>query len=61
MKRQTARSSVSASKIILDYIVGLPNWRGKTMSKVRKCFRDANPEMLEEWKWMGTPTWSPTV
>lgn len=28
------------------------------MSKVRKCFRGADPEMLEEWKWMGTPTWS---
>jgi len=34
------------------------NWRGKTLAKVRKIVHEADPEIVEEWKWMGTPTWS---
>ena len=47
-----------ASKIIFNYIAELTDWRGQTMSKIRKCFRDADPEIIEEWKWMGSPAWS---
>ena len=34
------------------------DWRGKTLAKVREIIRDADPEIVEEWKWMGTPVWS---
>jgi hypothetical protein len=34
------------------------NWRGKTLAKVREIIHDADPEIVEEWKWMGTPVWS---
>ena len=34
------------------------DWRGAMLAKVRKAFLDADPEIVEEWKWMGTPTWS---
>jgi hypothetical protein len=33
-------------------------WRGKTLAKVRKIIHEADPEIVEEWKWMGTPVWS---
>jgi len=34
------------------------NWRGKTLARVRKIIHQADPEIVEEWKWMGTPVWS---
>jgi hypothetical protein len=34
------------------------NWRGKTLAKVRKIIHEADPEIVEEWKWRGTPVWS---
>jgi hypothetical protein len=34
------------------------NWRGKTLAKVRAIIHEADPEIVEEWKWMGTPVWS---
>jgi hypothetical protein len=34
------------------------NWRGKTLAKVREVIHQADPEIVEEWKWMGTPVWS---
>ena len=34
------------------------DWRGKTLAKVREIIREADPEIVEEWKWMGTPAWS---
>jgi hypothetical protein len=53
-----AKRVSSASKMISDYIAELTDWRGQTMSKIRKCFRDADPGIVEEWKWMGSPAWS---
>jgi hypothetical protein len=58
MKRQMAKRVAPASRMISDYIAELTDWRGQTMSKIRKCFRDADPEIVEEWKWMGSPAWS---
>jgi hypothetical protein len=58
MKKQMAKRVAPASKMISDYIAELTDWRGQTMSKIRKCFRDADPEIVEEWKWMGSPAWS---
>ena len=48
----------SASALIDAKIVELGDWRGKTLAKVRKVVRAADPEIVEEWKWMGTPVWS---
>lgn len=39
-------------------IAGLPDWRGEILAGVRKAFLAADPEIVEEWKWMGSPTWS---
>ncbi|MGP8064993.1 MAG: DUF1801 domain-containing protein [Acidimicrobiales bacterium] len=49
---------MNASELIDRYIAGLTDWRGSTLSQLRAIIRDTDPEMLEEWKWMGTPTWS---
>jgi hypothetical protein len=57
-KRQASKNTAPASKLISDYILRLSDWRGETLSKIRRCFRDADPEIVEEWKWMGSPTWS---
>ena len=39
-------------------IEGLADWRGKTFAGVRKAFLEADPEIIEDWKWMGSPVWS---
>ena len=51
-------SALSATARIDARIKELPDWRGKTLAKVRKIIHDADPEIVEEWKWMGTPVWS---
>jgi hypothetical protein len=48
----------SASALIDKRIKELGDWRGKTLAKVRGVIRAADPEIVEEWKWMGTPVWS---
>jgi hypothetical protein len=48
----------SASDFIDAKINELADWRGKTLAKVREIIRNADPEIVEEWKWMGTPVWS---
>jgi hypothetical protein len=48
----------SASALIDERIKELGDWRGKTLSKVREIIHKADPEIVEEWKWMGTPTFS---
>ena len=48
----------SASVFIDEKIKQLGDWRGKTLAKVRKLIHDADPEIVEEWKWMGTPVFS---
>lgn len=47
----------SPSQKIDEYISELEDWRHDTFSKIRRAFREADPDMVEEWKWMGTPTW----
>jgi hypothetical protein len=46
------------SERIDKYIAGLPDWRGTMLANLRKIFHDADPEIMEEWKWMGSPCWS---
>jgi hypothetical protein len=58
-----ADSTTDASKLIDARIRELGDWRGKTLSKVRGIIRDADPDVVEEWKWAkatspGTPVWS---
>src|SRR3984957_10957188 len=48
----------SASAIIDAKIKELGDWRGKTLAKVREIIHEADPEIIEEWKWMGSPVWS---
>ena len=49
---------MNASELIDDLIAKLPDWRGATFAQIRKVIHDADPEIVEEWKWMGTPVWS---
>src|SRR5947209_20332860 len=48
----------SASALIDQKINELGDWRGKTLARVREIVREADPEIVEEWKWKGTPVWS---
>jgi hypothetical protein len=48
----------SASALIDERIKELGDWRGKALSKLRRLIHDADPEIVEEWKWMGTPIFS---
>ena len=58
MKKSDASQDQSASKLIDGRIKELGDWRGKTLSKMRKLIQEADPDVVEEWKWMGTPIWS---
>ena len=48
----------SASALIDERIKKLGDWRGKMLARVRKLIHEADPEIVEEWKWMGTPIFS---
>ncbi len=48
----------TASALIDGKIEGLGDWRGKMLAKVREVIHAADPEIVEEWKWRGTPVWS---
>jgi hypothetical protein len=49
---------MDASERIDQLIAGLDDWRGKTLARVRKSILSADSEIIEEWKWMGSPVWS---
>jgi hypothetical protein len=48
----------AASDLISKRIADLDDWRGKALARMRKLIRKADPDVVEEWKWMGTPVWS---
>src|SRR5665213_836366 len=58
MKKSVANSGQSASELISERIAELGDWRGKTLARMRKLIKQADPDVVEEWKWMGTPIWS---
>jgi hypothetical protein len=58
MKTQTKAAGNAASKLISEKIAELGDWRGKTLARMRTLIKEADPDVLEEWKWMGTPVWS---
>ena len=51
-------SGEEASQLISKRIAELTDWRGDTLARMRKLIREAVPDVVEEWKWMGTPVWS---
>ena len=53
-----AKKEIDASKLIDQKIASLAGWRGRTFASIRKIMRDADPDISEEWKWLGTPVWS---
>ena len=63
MKKPGASEAQSASELISKRIAELGDWRGKTLSTMRALIKDADPDVVEEWKWAkattpGTPVWS---
>ena len=58
MKKAGLIERQSASELIDQRITELGDWRGETLSRMRKLIREADPDVVEEWKWMGTPVWS---
>ncbi|MEO6193150.1 MAG: DUF1801 domain-containing protein [Thermoanaerobaculia bacterium] len=58
MKSQLKAAGQEASELISEKIAELGDWRGDTLARMRALIREADPDVLEEWKWMGTPVWS---
>jgi hypothetical protein len=58
MKGQQKATGKAASQRISDKIAELGDWRGDTLARMRALIQEADPDVLEEWKWMGTPVWS---
>jgi hypothetical protein len=63
MKKSSASHGQSASDLISERIAGLGDWRGKTLSRMRTLIKEADPGVVEEWKWVkpakpGTSVWS---
>src|SRR6478609_6002983 len=58
MKKSDASQGQPAAELISKRIAELGDWRGKTLSRMRKLIKDADPGVVEEWKWMGTPVWN---
>jgi hypothetical protein len=48
----------SASQLISNRIAELGDWRGETLARMRRLIQEEDPDVVEEWKWMGTPIWS---
>jgi hypothetical protein len=58
MKKIATTKGESPSRLIDAKITELDDWRGKTLSHVRALIKQADPEVVEEWKWRGVPVWS---
>src|SRR6059058_1596691 len=58
MTKSGTNESQSASELISGRIAELGDWRGKTLARMRALIKQADPDVVEEWKWMGTPVWS---
>ncbi len=57
MKKSDSQKDLSPSMLIDARIKELGDWRGKTLSRLRTLIKQADPEVVEEWKWRGTPAW----
>ena len=56
-KKSTTTTSESPSRLIDARIKELGDWRGKTLSRIRALVKEADPQVVEEWKWRGVPVW----
>jgi hypothetical protein len=57
MKKSGMSQGQSASALISKRIAELGDWRGDTLGRMRKLVKEADPDVVEDWKWMGTPVW----
>jgi hypothetical protein len=57
MDKSESQEGLSPSQLIDGRIKELDDWRGKTLSRLRTLVKEADPEVVEEWKWRGVPTW----
>ena len=58
MKKSGLQETKSPSELIDERIKELGDWRGKMLSRVRTLVKEADPEVVEEWKWRGVPVWT---
>ena len=58
MEKSGTSQGQSASELISKRIAELGDWRGETLSRMRKLIKETDPDVVEEWKWRGTPIWS---
>jgi hypothetical protein len=58
MSKTSQKAGDAASSLIDQRIADLGDWRGETLGRVRELIHEAAPDVVEEWKWMGTPVWS---
>lgn len=58
MTKNGSQKETSPSKMIDERIEELADWRGKMLARIRKVIKQADPEVVEEWKWRGVPVWS---
>ncbi|HEY3541110.1 MAG TPA: DUF1801 domain-containing protein [Gaiellaceae bacterium] len=58
MKKSDSAPGRRPSELIDERIASLDDWRGDTLSRMRELIRKADPDVVEEWKWKGTPVWS---
>lgn len=58
MKKNESQTSSSPSQLIDARIEELGDWRGEMLSRLRRLVKEADPEVVEEWKWRGVPVWS---
>ncbi len=58
MEKPGASQGQSASELISQRIAELGDWRGQTLGRMRKLIKEAEPAVVEEWKWRGVPVWS---
>ena len=58
MEKDVTPGADSASRLIDARIEGLGDWRGKTLSQVRALIKQADPDVVEAWKWRGVPVWA---
>jgi len=58
MKRSESQEDKSPAQLIDGRIEELGDWRGKMLSRIRALIKEADPEVVEEWKWRGVPVWS---
>ena len=57
MTKAKSSAEDSASRLIDERVAQLGDWRGKTLARIRKLIKQADPDVVEEWKWRGVPVW----